>query len=477
MRAIALVLLLSAASGAAHAQAPIANVGPRVIDFGDVRVGQRIPTVVTVRNLTTSPFTFAGGGVIQPSPFSGSTGTCTGGLAAGATCQFQYEFRPQEASDEEVVGAATIRITVNGSQRAFPIELRGRGHGRVVNWPIEMIDFGDVFLGETVSFEYQLHNPTDLTANFAGGGFSGPGFSSSTSCGGGLAPGASCTKLITFTPTTLGLAEGSTTNLTGLAGTPIGQKTSMRARGRGVNVLPPLASIGPVAVDFGPQKIGWRTRVPVSFMNLTGSNVNLLGGNFANQNPGTGSDGGAFSAQGGGGDCNLGVMPPNGECFFNYYFRPREVRDHAGMASLAFAQPPGTVQDQPLQFAGSAVGYLARVSPVAIDFGPVRYATTIASQVTVFNDGDLPLDGFVGGNVTPPFSANSTCDDGPVPVGGSCTITYTYNASVPLGMGAHETTTLLSFTNSTSLRQTVEIRLAGTGIDTLFRHSFENGAN
>lgn len=473
MRVIASLFLLLTVAGAADAQAPVANVSPREIDFGDVRVGQRIQTVVTVKNLTSSPFEFSGGGVVQPSPFAGSTGTCTGGLAAGASCNFNYEFRPHEASAAVVTGNATIRISVNGSQRAFPITLRGRGHGRVVDWPIAMIDFGDVFLGETVSFEYQVHNPTDLTANFAGGGFSGPGFSSSTSCGGGLAPGGSCTKLITFTPSTLGLAEGSTTNLTGLAGTPIGQKTPLAARGRGVNVLPPLASIGPVAVDFGPQKIGWRTRVPVSFTNLTSSNVNLLGGGFSE----AGSDGGAFSSSGGGGDCNAGVMAPNGSCFFNYYFRPREIRDHAGATSLAFAQPPGTVQDQPLQFAGSAFGYLASVSPLDIDFGPVRYATTMSSQVTVFNDGDLPLTGFIGGEVNPPFSANSTCDGATVPVGGRCTITYTFNASVPLGMGNHETITLLSFTNSTSLRQTVEIRLAASGVDPLFRHGFESGTN
>ena len=123
---------------------------------------------------------------------------------------------------------------------------------------------------------------------------------------------------------------------------------------------PRVVNISPAYVDFGVIKVGATVTVPVTFRNLTSSALQIAGGGIS------GSD--EFHAQGG--TCNGGVLPANGSCSLNYYFRPTAADESFTASTTVFAGANGVGgTGQLLRFAGRGTESLLQLSPLDVDFG------------------------------------------------------------------------------------------------------------
>jgi hypothetical protein len=464
----ALALMSWAPLGSAQsAYAPMADLGPVFIDFGTVNVGVRKTVPVTVKNLTTTMMTFAGGGFNTPSAeagFSSNGGTCGGGLAAGASCAFNYSFRPPNNQGTDQIGSTSLSVISGGRSQSFPLSFIGRGTGNLVVMRPRSIDFGDWLIGETAVVPVEVTNTQDVAVSFSGGGFNtGNGFSANGgTCGGGLAAGASCQFNYSFTPGQLGPVQNATTLGATRTAPTIHQNFPIQVSGNGVGSVG-IVAIAPIGIGFGPVKLGSRVTVPLRFTNLDAVTINYSGGGVSAPSMFSG-------AIGGGAGCTSSTATAGATCAINYHFRPLTLGDHSASTSMSFSRP-GANQNQPYQLSGSAVGELAQVSPQEFDLGEVAIGTSISVPVTILNDGDLDLSGFVGGGVASPFSQTNNCS-GTLAPGASCTFTYTFNAHSG-SIGLREALTLVSFTNTTGIQPTYEIRMRATGVDRLFRDGFE----
>jgi len=463
-----LLVLLAITAGGARAQFTIANFGPLYIDFGAINIGVRKSVPVTVKNLTSAPMSFAGGGVDAVGAiagFSGSAGTCVGTLAPGASCAWMYSLRPKNNLGTELIGSAGISVMADGRWQLFTVQMKGRGTGSLVVMRPQSIDFGEWLIGETATVPVVISNPQDAMVSLAGGGIGGVqnGFATAGgTCAGGLAPGASCQLNYTFTPSQLGMVQNGTSLTTSTAApSSVSQTYALQFSGTGVNSLN-VVSIAPVTIGFGDVKLGSQVSVPLRFSNFSAFNVSYSGGAAG---PAPFNSGGVNGA-----GCGSGMAVPGATCSIAYGFRPMAQGAQSDLTSMTFTRPGGS-QSPTFMFFGTGVGQIAQVSPVDIDLGEVAYGTTQSVPVRILNDGDLALSGFAGGGVPFPFSQTNDCS-GTLAPGGSCTFVYTFTAGAP-SVGAFEANTLIAFTNTDGVQPTHPIRIRATGVDRVFRDGFE----
>lgn len=104
----------------------LAQVSPLSVDFGAVDIGTTISVPVTVYNDSDQTLTaFQGGSVLNP--FSGNT-TCTGTLAAGASCVYTYSFTAHSGSiGPQMTQTAITFANPQGNQPVHTITLRATG--------------------------------------------------------------------------------------------------------------------------------------------------------------------------------------------------------------------------------------------------------------------------------------------------------------------------------------------------------------
>ncbi len=463
---LALVLLGCACAATAQSSAaPLANLGPVFIDFGTINIGVRKTVPVTVRNLTSSAMSFAGGGVDAAGAeagFSAGSG-CPASLAAGASCTFFYSLRPTNNLETDLIGSAALEVTSGGRSQYFSLSFRGRGTGNLLVVRPRSVDFGDWLIGETATVPVVITNTQDAAVSLAGGGINTPnGFGiGGGTCSATIAAGASCQINYTFTPGQAGPVQGAT-HIQFTAGTPaVTQTFPLNFSGTGSSSVG-VVTIAPITIGFGDVKLGSRVAVPITFSNIGAVPIEWGGGGVAGN-----TFAGAFV---GGAGCGSGTAAVGATCVLEYSMRPNMLGPDSANTGMTFTRP-GASQSETFQLSGTGIGELAQISPVEFDFGEVMVGTTLSVPVTILNDGDLPLTGFVGGGVTFPFSQTNNCN-GSLAAGASCTFTYQFTSSIG-SIGLQQALTLVSFTNVSGLQPTKEIRMRATGVDRIFRNGFE----
>lgn len=290
--------------------------------------------------------------------------------------------------------------------------------------------------------------------SIAGGGFNTSNGFGAFGCGLDPIPsGGTCDLLYTFQPPATGLRTNSTSiQLTTSDQPVVSQVFPIQVQGTGTASVP-MVGVAPVAVDFGEITIGRRPVVPVEYTNFDPSQVSVAGGGF-NDN-----DDAFFAVGSGDPSCGDWFIDPDETCATDYSFLPGEARDFAASTSLGFSRTGG-YQGTPLSFTGSGIGTLAQVSPTQIVFGDVAPGTDMTVPVTITNTSEAPLTSFVGGGVLSPFSLASNSCGSSLAVGASCQLGYRFYSSDTDPASAQ---TLLSFTNSSGIQPTFEIRLYANG--------------
>ncbi|HET6165643.1 MAG TPA: choice-of-anchor D domain-containing protein, partial [Marmoricola sp.] len=215
--------------------APIATLNKTSFDFGDQVVGTTsTQTGVSVRNTGSSPLVIGTPALVgaNPGDFVIAAGSnCAGAsVAPGSTCLIVLKFAPT------ATGArfATLTIPTNAANSPSTVSLAGTGTAPAAGVTPPSIDFGVQTVG--VASGPQLvtldnHGTADMHVSGLSLGGANPGdFSTSgdTCTGATIAPNASCTVSVAFTPTAV---DGRTASLDFATDSPVPATVSLSGIG------------------------------------------------------------------------------------------------------------------------------------------------------------------------------------------------------------------------------------------------------
>ena len=198
-------------------------------DFGAQLVGTpSTPLTVTMTNVSISPVTISG---VITSGTNGSefvqTTTCGSGLAPGANCTVSEVFTPAQIGPR----AASVTFTDDTPGSPQSVALGGIGvvSGPNATWLATTVPFGSVAVGDTsqpqsVSLTNYGTSTLNITSIIASADFS-----ETDTCSAPLAPEASCTVSVTFSPTATGSVNGTLSVTDNGPGSP--QSTALTGSG------------------------------------------------------------------------------------------------------------------------------------------------------------------------------------------------------------------------------------------------------
>ena len=242
--------------------API-TFSPTGLNFGNITVGTNsIAKVVTLTNNTSASLSLgdsaSGNYAVGP---SGRT-PCGTTLAASSSCSVGVVFSPTE--NGTIKGGLTVSYNAAFSPQVLTLTGIGvGGSAGQLTFSVGTLSFQKTALGTTSSSKLVTatnSGSTNLsfTSLVASGNFSASP-SGHQPCSGSLLPGASCTFLVNFSPTSIGAISGSVTISDSASNSP----QILNLLGTSV---PPL-SLSPSSLSFGPQTVG--TTSPSQIVTLT----------------------------------------------------------------------------------------------------------------------------------------------------------------------------------------------------------------
>ena len=178
---------------------------PTSLNFGPVIVGNSSRLGVQVTNTSNAPVTFTSVTALGDYAAAGNCPASAGQLAAGASCTVQVTLTPSGTGTR----TGTLSIATSASTLPLTISLTGVGiQSQLLVTPASLA-FGSVVLGIPSNLTLTLAN--NGTAPITGITLAATGdYSVSLPCAAAtLAPGASCSVQVTFTPAALGARPGT----------------------------------------------------------------------------------------------------------------------------------------------------------------------------------------------------------------------------------------------------------------------------
>lgn len=183
-----------------------ATLSPTSASYGNTIVGSA-SAAQTFTWTNTSAISLTVSKVATTGDFTVASSTCTGLVAANASCTFTVTFTPT------VLGARTGTVTVTSTSSANPTlsaTLSGSGVADVES-SASTLSFGNVDLGATSAAQtLTITNYTNASIALTSIVISGD-YSDTTTCGSALAGLSTCTVTIVFKPTVIGVRTGTLT--------------------------------------------------------------------------------------------------------------------------------------------------------------------------------------------------------------------------------------------------------------------------
>src|SRR2546426_875522 len=444
--------------------APAVTLAPTNLAFGTQRVSTPSPVqTVTLTNSGTAPLSIATAvlGGANAGDFALASGTtCINGatLAAGANCVLNLTFTPTAASAR----TATVTITDDAAGSPQSVSLTGTG----VTPPTATLSatssaFGEQRVGTTspaqsVTLTNNGGAPLNLTSiTITGAQAADFAFAAGNTCPtgvGSVAPGASCTIGVSFTPAAPA-ARPAAVNITDDA---VGSPQSVSLAGTGIA---PAVTLAPTNLAFGTQRVS--TPSPVQTVTLTNSGTAPL--SIATAVLG-GANAGDFALASGTTCINGATLAAGANCVLNLTFTPTAASARPATVTIT-DDAAGSPQSVSLTGTG-VTPPTATLSATSSAFGEQRVGTTSPAQsVTLTNNGGAPLNltsiTITGAQAADfAFAAGNTCPTGAgsVAPGASCTISVSFT---PLAPGARAAA--VNITND-AVGSPQSVSLAGTGI-------------
>ncbi|HVI06771.1 MAG TPA: choice-of-anchor D domain-containing protein, partial [Candidatus Binatia bacterium] len=328
-------------------------------------------------------------------------------LAAQSYCTVQVTFTPT------ATGARNGSVTIVDSAAGHTVVLSGVGFDPTEGLSVGNLTFGSQTIGTTsatqiATFTNNASSPLNVTSIVATGDF-GVTSSNCPSLAVVLAPGASCTLAVTFSPAAAGVRNGQLT-INDNNGTQLIVLTGTGAVA-GVSLSPATLIFGSVSVGTSAQSISNVAVASSTSDPLTVTGVTVSGDFSLAQNL-----------------CS-GAVAPGAECGLNIAFNPTAAGTRTGTAVINYTLGSATGQlILSLSGVGAAPG--VALSPSNIDFGSVTVGTTSLSTAFVTVDpstnGAMTITGVM---ISGDFTVSENECNTPVSPGGECGMGITFAPS------------------------------------------------
>src|SRR5207245_354121 len=386
--------------------------------------------------------------------------TCTNGatVVASASCLLNLTFTPTAASAR----TATVTITDDAPGSPQSVSLTGTG----VTPPTATLSatssaFGNQRVGTTSAAQnLTLTNnggtPLNLASKSTRLNSSHDSASSAVyTCPtrtGSVAPGASCTISISFTPA----ATAATTATVTITYSPPPRPLPSFPTRRSSDL--PTATLSATSSAFGNQRVGTTSAAQnLTLTNNGGTPLNLISITI------TGAQAADFAfAAGNTCPTGAGSVAPGASCTISISFTPAATGARTATVTIT-DDAPGSPQS--VSLAGMGIAPAVTLAPTNLAFGDQRLSTTSPAQtVTLTNSGTATLSitsiALAGSNPGDfAIAAGTTCTNGATVVAGaSCLINLTFTPTA----ASARTATVTITDDAASSPQSVS--LAGTGI-------------
>jgi hypothetical protein len=409
---------------------PNASVSPSSLTFGSQLIGTT-SAAQTITLSNTGDLLLNITSIAAAAPFP-QTNNCAASLAPGASCTINVTFTPTASGTI----SGTITISVGAPAINQIVQISGTGVAPVIGISPAALSFGTVILGTSASENLTVSNTGDADLSIYS--ITAPvSFAQTNNCGSSLAPGASCTIDVTFTPSAV---QQYSVTLVISSNANNGHDTQyVSLSGAGVTLA---VSISPSSIAFGQQLVGVTSTPQVVFISNTGSmdvdinTISLVGADFQQTN-----------------NCPAKLKSIQG-CTINVTFNPssREIRN--GSLTITHDAPGSPAI---ISLSGTGLAPVASLSATSLMFTTQRVGTTSAPQtLTLSNSGDAALS--ITSIMAPaPFAQTNNCGTS-LAAGASCTINVTF---APTSRGAVSANLAINL-GAPATNQT--IALSGTGL-------------
>ena len=201
------------------------SIAPGALSFGPVLVGSTASLPVQVTNSNTVPVTFD---QVSASGDYTAAGTCPpagGSLGPNSSCTVQVTFAPVATG----LRLGALSLNTSASAPAATVALTGTGIQSMLVVTPTSLAFGSIAVGASATLSLALANQGTAAITGLGATLT-TNYAITAPCPAILAPSASCTLQVAFTPTAPGPANGSLT----LASSDPSSPTTIPLTGDGV---------------------------------------------------------------------------------------------------------------------------------------------------------------------------------------------------------------------------------------------------
>ena len=437
------------------AAAPAAGLTATTLAFGNQTVGTTSAAkTVAISNTGTAALTLGTIATTGSNPGDFAAANCSGAsLVPGASCTISVTFTPSALNAR----SATLSIPSNAAGSPHGVALSGNGAASpapAVTLNPNLVAFGNQTTGTTSSAKtVALTNSGNSSLGITSIATTDAGFGVTHNCPASLGAGASCSIGVTFAPTSVAAYSGSVKVLTNATGSP----HSIAATGTGVATTStaPIATLSPVAVDFGTLPLNTTSQARTLMLSNTG-NAPLaiadlrIGGANPTDFPQTNN-------------CPVGSsLAAGANCSISVKFVP--TVSGARSASVALTSNAGGSPSADLKGTGIVqASATAQVSPAQIVFGRTRLGKTSDERtVRVRNSGSTSLM-ISSVAVTGDFTQQNDCPQALAP-GKSCEVKVRFKPSA-IGARTGELTVGSNATGSPRVVNLSGLAIAAGGKD------------
>jgi hypothetical protein len=412
-------------------------LSPTSLDFGQVTVGAT-STVFPVQATNSGDTPVSISSVTISGPFALVTNSCgTTSLPANTSCQMQIKFAPTQ------VGPASGTLTFIDAAGTQTVLFTGTGQAVATDTlSTTSLNFSATPIGalsdaQTVSFT----NSGDLALNSISVTETGP-FQISSTCGGQLAPHASCSIRVNFAPMQLG-------NLTGTLSIADAARTQTVSLA-GTAVAPAALGVVPSSISFSAQQAGVAS-VPqtITISNSGGAPMANIGFQL------TGPAAASYSVAA----TNCGViLPAGGSCTAQVVFTPAAT----GVVAAALVVSSSTSGVAPVSIQINGSGQIASGlagTPAQMSFAATGVGQASSSRTVTISNGSSYAVSSLALVVSAPFALSQNNCSAVLQPGASCTVAVTFQPA------ASGTATGSLSISSPDLTAPVIVALSGTGFD------------
>jgi uncharacterized repeat protein (TIGR03803 family) len=349
---------------------------------------------VTLTNANGRAINFTG--ITSVAEFPVQSNGCGTLLAAGATCTVTVAFSPT------ATGTRTGQLTIADDATGNPhkVNLSGTGTLPLTVSPTSL-GFGSVVAGVTSAAKtVTLTNANPEAITFASITASGD-YALTNGCPAVLAPSASCTLTLTFTPTAKGSRPAVLDILSDATSSP--QKVNLNGTG-----TLPLNTTG--GLSFGSVVAGVTSAAKTITLSNPSPTLPITLSPIAAS--------GDFAAT----DTCGGIVAPSGSCAISVTFTPTVTGSRSGKVT---AQSDATNNPRTVNLSGTGT------QPLTVAGGPVAFgnvavgATSAPKTVTLINSSPLLAIPVTSIATTGDFAQTNDCGVS-IPAGGSCSVTLTF---------------------------------------------------